>query len=285
MPHPDRIFHYTTVESLALILKSRKLRFSRADRVDDATEAPSVQNIEFSKYLFISCWTGEGVESIPQWQLYTPNMAGVRIELPAYPFIQKRFVPPAAWRNITLTGPILGPLSCEEMWGNSYTVMWMVINRDSFAGFVNYVDDVRPIFEKAVSITRSSDGTGSISIDGLVDLARTKNSNWKFQSEYRFSLVVFPSLPLPPEGPGQSDFLTLGPQHVLTSLLTGVDPDVKYIDVDIRSSALSELVVTTGPLCSAGTKVCVESLVRQYAPHGRVRNSELEGRVRAKSAA
>lgn len=33
-----RIFHYTSIETLALILKNRTIRFSRLDKVDDPEE-------------------------------------------------------------------------------------------------------------------------------------------------------------------------------------------------------------------------------------------------------
>ena len=68
----------------------------------------------------------------------------------------------------------------------------------------------------------------------------------------------------------------------MKSLLTGVDPGVSFIDVDINPDILSKLVVTTGPLCSNGVKLCVESLLKQYAPSAQVKQSELEGSMRSR---
>ena len=39
--HIDRLYHYTTVESLALILKNRTLRLNPLDKMDDLQEAQS----------------------------------------------------------------------------------------------------------------------------------------------------------------------------------------------------------------------------------------------------
>ena len=75
-----RIYHYTSIDSLALILKNRTLRFSRLDRVDDLEEARVEQNqYDLSKFLFVSCWTENGEESIPLWKMYSGGAGGVRI--------------------------------------------------------------------------------------------------------------------------------------------------------------------------------------------------------------
>lgn len=285
MPHPDRIFHYTSVETLALILRARKLRFSRLDQVDDAREAPTVQGIAFSKYLFVSCWSAEPVESIPQWHLYTEKMTGVRIELPAYPFMDKRLTPPSTWIDVQSQGSIRGPLSWEEIYGPTYMILPMFLNRDHFAGAVEYVDDVQQRYEGAVSIKVEPNMQAQISLGNPPELARYKTKHWQFQSEYRFALFAIPSLPLPPEGPGSPSFYNAMPAHAMRCLQTGQDPGVQYVDVDIRPSALSEMVVTTGPHCSPGAKLCVESLIKQYAPLARVQPSELEGWVRRRGAA
>lgn len=280
MPHPDRIFHYTSVETLALILKSRKIRFSRLDGVDDAREAPHVHGIAFSKYFFVSCWTAEPIESIPQWHLYTDKMSGVRIELPSYPFQEKRLTPPPTWKDVQSQGSLVAPLNFQEMYGDSYMVLPMFMSRDQFAGPVEYVDDVDLRYQDAVKIQRADDGRGSISVERPFDLVRLKTKHWQFQSEYRFSLFVLPSLPLPPEGPGAPSFVSAMPEHMMRSFQTGQDLGVRSIDVDLRPTALSEVVVTTGPLCSPGTKLCVEALMKQYAPLGRVQSSQFEGWVR-----
>ncbi|MCV5372328.1 hypothetical protein OFD18_29525, partial [Escherichia coli] len=72
----SEIFHYTSIASLALILKSNKIRFSRLDGVDDILEAQTHVGINFGQYFFVSCWTKTKEESIPQWHMYGNDMKG-----------------------------------------------------------------------------------------------------------------------------------------------------------------------------------------------------------------
>lgn len=47
-----KIYHYTTIDSLAMIMSSRSIKFNRLDKVDDMEERK-----EPSNYIFVSCWT------------------------------------------------------------------------------------------------------------------------------------------------------------------------------------------------------------------------------------
>jgi len=50
-----KIYHYTSMESLYLILKNKTLRFSTLSNVDDLDEGMS-QEFEYAQqYLFVSC--------------------------------------------------------------------------------------------------------------------------------------------------------------------------------------------------------------------------------------
>lgn len=62
--------HYTSINTLALILKNRKLRFSRIDKVDDLTESWHLPH-QFPSYYFVSCWTKDQKENIDLWNMYT----------------------------------------------------------------------------------------------------------------------------------------------------------------------------------------------------------------------
>ena len=67
-----KIYHYTTIDTLALILKHCTIRFNRLDKVDDLEEAmygSGEQNINLGKYTFVSCWTKDQDENVfwPKW--------------------------------------------------------------------------------------------------------------------------------------------------------------------------------------------------------------------------
>lgn len=78
-----RIYHYTNIETLALILKNKTIRFNRLDQVDDLEEGQTeCSGIKVGQYLFVSCWTEDPEESIPLWRMYTDKAISGRNPLP-----------------------------------------------------------------------------------------------------------------------------------------------------------------------------------------------------------
>lgn len=48
-----KIYHYTNIEALALILKNQTIRFNRLDKVDDIEEGNAESwGVKFCKYVF-----------------------------------------------------------------------------------------------------------------------------------------------------------------------------------------------------------------------------------------
>lgn len=278
----SRIYHYTSIESLALILKTRKLRFSRLDGVDDVKEAQMHAEIDFGKFFFVSCWTQQEEESIPQWSMYSREMQGVRIGMPIYPFTNRPLRPKPGWEGVIWNGEILSPLSFESIWGNGYFIAPMFLNREHFAGAVEYVDNVEKEYANSIQRKVNPGGHVNLKIDGLPFLPRKKSRDWAFQKEYRFSLFVLPSLPLPDGGPGTAEFSNQVGQHMSNSFINNIDPGIKYVDVPLSDEALRNLVVRTGPLTTPGGLTCVEALVRSFAPEARIEESSLSGAIRDK---
>lgn len=78
-----KIYHYTTVESILKILKSKKLRFSSLEYVDDSYEQIACKDEAYSKigrFCYVSSWTMKSEDDF-QWNLYGDKMQGVMIEL------------------------------------------------------------------------------------------------------------------------------------------------------------------------------------------------------------
>ena len=65
-----KLFHYTTINNLALILKSASIRFGRLDKVNDITEGEADDFHSFASYIFISCWTHNTEENLALWNMY-----------------------------------------------------------------------------------------------------------------------------------------------------------------------------------------------------------------------
>jgi len=86
----DYLYHYTSISTLGLILKYKKLRFNNLLDVDDLDEGRRCGN-PWGKYCFVSCWTDDPKESIPMWSMYSKDMKGIRIKLKKFPFVYYEF--------------------------------------------------------------------------------------------------------------------------------------------------------------------------------------------------
>ena len=67
----EYLYHYTSLESLALILKNRTIRLNPLDKMDDIQEQKTADIENIGKFVFVSSWTDDVVESIPMWKMYT----------------------------------------------------------------------------------------------------------------------------------------------------------------------------------------------------------------------
>lgn len=56
--------------------------------MDDLQEAQLSDEIEYGKYVFISSWMDQPLESIAMWKLYSNMYSGVRIGLKENPFVK-----------------------------------------------------------------------------------------------------------------------------------------------------------------------------------------------------
>jgi hypothetical protein len=273
------IFHYTSIESLALILKTRKIRFSRLDGVDDIQEAQQYAGINFGKYFFVSCWTDISEESIPQWNMYSKEMQGVRIELPDRPFANFQIESLPKHFGVVTGAAISSPLPAEDLIGSTHFIV-PPLNDTFFHGKVEYVESVEEHYKASITVIQGVNGGKSLRIKDLRNLSRAKSRAWFFQSECRFTLFAMPipenhgSL-APPPGIGLGELMA-------DAFINNIDPGLKYIDVPLSDAAMKSLKVRTGPLCSPGGKICVEALINQYAPMAIVEPSSLAGTVRVK---
>jgi hypothetical protein len=280
--HTQKVFHYTSVNSLALILQSQKIRFTRLDKFDDVMEAQTHGGIGFGKYFFASCWTQDATESIPQWHMYGDRMEGVRIELPIRPFRRVRL---ESIPGITIEPGFeaISPLTSRELFGTNYVLLagMMTFNEEFFQGPVTYVPDVAARWAAAVTRTPNYSGFGTpgFRVDKAYDLVRLKSQTWAFQAEYRFFLFALPMFPL-----FESDGTNLPTLDQLNSageaLQRNVDPIATYIDVPLDPGSLDYLVVRTGPLITESNRARVEAILREFAPNAVIVSSALYNTIR-----
>ena len=72
------LYHYTSVDTLLLILQNKTLRFKSLLYVDDPLEPTTSDFGNLGGFKYVSCWT-DTPNSIPQWTMYSNNMTGVCI--------------------------------------------------------------------------------------------------------------------------------------------------------------------------------------------------------------
>lgn len=273
--HIDRLYHYTTVESLALILKNRTLRLNPLDKMDDLQEAQSQSRQNYGQFIYVSSWTDMKEESIPMWKMYSSMTSGVRISLPPCPFqifdFQQR-----DFRDLTLEEragmyqtqalyPVVN-VANEFAEGN---LLWFV-NIGQLLRKVEYTNDSEKIFPKLEQIKGER-----IQID-LGRMGIYKNENWSFQKEYRYRIM---SLPVGKKlGPnGIQDWNVFVNVLIQIGNITRFRP---YIDLRLAGNMLDQMVITTSPAISPANQIIVESLLHQFCPKARIESSALVGQVR-----
>ena len=82
---PDVLYHYTSVESLAMILSTKTFKLSPLSVLDDLQEEKTKDVTKIGATVFISSWTDDK-ESIPMWNMYSKMESGVRIKAEANMF-------------------------------------------------------------------------------------------------------------------------------------------------------------------------------------------------------
>ncbi|WP_157745264.1 hypothetical protein [Luteimonas chenhongjianii] len=272
------IHHYTSVEALRCIIKSRKLRFTRLDKFDDLLEGQIHAGIEFGAQFFGSCWVRNPDEDLVQWKIYGDSMKGVRISLPDDPFNQhildgKYEVPGTAahWEF----DRVAAPFTLDEIIGDGYFLFPTVFveNAGSFLRDVTYVADVGQAYRERIS---AAEGTVTIN-GGASDLAYIKWDRWAFQKECRFVLQAFRGVP---GGKKNERFGDEYLRMVRGGSIFKQGLGTEYLYLRLRDDAIRQLVVTLGPTASDGDKEGVRAFLAAHAPDVRVMESCFLGAVR-----
>lgn len=269
------LYHYTSLESLALILKNRTLRFNNLLYVDDAEEAATADMGNFGKYCYASCWTDLERESIPFWGLYTPEMRGVRIRIKRYPFRLFHFEK----GEYSLSESIDTFIDYEKIYNDNCA---RIVPNQPRLIKVQYSDndeDLNPYVRQesipgiaqmyiAGNMPTAINATISYSLDKI---GRWKRSDWKFQSEWRYVISLAP-MGMHEEAPKGSDI-----NRELIRRLEDQEtrPPYKYLTLPLAENAFEDMEVVYGPKMSEGESVLADALLARYAPSATHRTSRL----------
>lgn len=271
---PDVLYHYTGLPALALILRNRTIRFTRLDRVDDPQEMRTADSRNLAKFRFVSCWTDSAEESIPMWREYAGVGSGVRIELPADPFMRYALTDDdllMAWGRLAV-GPPSGDaerplrLPFSRLWEEGPFVQEAVLAADILHE-ISYTDDTSHLFPRVLSL---DSGGGLFARVGAVGVA--KSTAWAYQSEWRYVLTAYP-FALRDAVDAQEK--TLG--MLRDAVLDRREPNLpESFDMRISDEAFERMRVMASPAMSPGGRVILEALVDRYNPSASIVDSGLE---------
>ncbi|MDH0674394.1 hypothetical protein N5D03_07555 [Empedobacter sp. GD03861] len=261
----EKVNHYTSIDSLEKILESKKILFKRFDLMDDQTENEGVPEI-IKKNFFISCWSKESREMIPQWAMYAPK--GIRIELP-----KKWFKKDNPVNNEGVQMPDI-----KEFLGENHPAANMffplpwneLINKDfmitppfdSDSGFITEVSYCKDYKEKKEENWwyDDLDKTYHIKKLSLDCFVKYKDEYWDFQNEIRYYLHVINR-----------------PNSVLP----------EFILAPISSESLAQIKITLYPNCTKEDELKVIEICEKHLdifnPEIQIRRSDLDGKYKSKN--
>lgn len=242
------LFHYTSINTLALILKSQSIRFGRLDKVNDPLEGESEDFKSFAPYIFISCWTKNPVENLALWNMYTPQMRGVRIELtlPIFPSYQ-------IGNNKNLL------VSEEECIDNERNIF--ILPHQNTPEEIIYIDDSTKLKPKIINEMGLK----------LTNLSKHKHTIWSVEEEYRYRLNILPTDP----NVESNNF----PDKV-NHLIGKKPPSIDGYFRKITDESFKKMRIRMSPKLWDGDKEIIEALINKYNSTAQLEESSLKGMIR-----
>lgn len=270
----EYLYHYTSIETLALILKNRTIRFNSLDKMDDLQEQQTADIKNIGQFCYISSWTDDSTESIPMWNMYASLNLGVRIRLRKNPF--KMYDNTAGAFSKVVNAPVTDNsnekalqsiIPLTEMFSKGFFSVQAMSNELLFK--VEYTDDK----EKLYPYLLKEEGD-SFSI-ALGELGKYKNLHWKFQNEWRYILNVLPLNLNQPVENSCNDF-----QIIANKMRLGLEKQpFPHYDMHISDEAFEDMEITLSPRISTGSRIIVESLIEKYNPVATLSESHLVGLI------
>ncbi|MCR5189216.1 MAG: DUF2971 domain-containing protein [Treponema sp.] len=263
--NPKMLYQYTTIQALAMILSTKKLKLNSLTNVDDKVEGLSNDIGNLKKYFFASCWTYEGRESIPMWNMYGAGMSGIRIELPENPFPIHQF--DYTTTNLKINKNDYFYIPDEYVINDDY----LLLPKASLLEPIIYTDDESLL--KPCVINSMTDKSAQLQFGKI---GKYKSKYWEFQKEVRYLTNVYPGA-----GVKTLDKLPVEKQseELLNAIFEHKDIPIDAIYLDLNPEILNHIQILLGPKVNEGDRILVNLLCEKYAPNAVIKNSELTGKV------
>ena len=272
MEAPVVLHHYASLDTLALILHNRTIRFSRLDKVDDPQEQRSADSQNLGKMKLVSCWTSSDEESIPMWREYAGAECGVRIQMKSHPF--KRYSVSTESLSKLSSDAVLNALGgkfdglqlpLEDFWDKKFHFKEMARSVEMLHE-VQYTNDKSLLFPEVIR----SCGNGWVEAD-LSALGIHKATAWSYQREWRYVLTAVPVGIASIEGDVEAV------KRATEVILDRCDPGIpSFYDLAISDEAFSSMKIVASPKMTPGNRIILDALVQKYAPGIDVAESSIE---------
>jgi hypothetical protein len=260
------LYHYTSISNLALILSSKKLKLNSLKYVDDLKEGYSEDIGDIRKYYFVSCWTKLEEESIPMWKMYTPDMKGVRISLPKYPFTTHSIEYKPKKLSISYPNTFFN----ESQVVNDDYLLWP---SNKILYEIKYTEDQTYLNPKILEAHEQLSGVAYKMNMGII--GKYKNKIWSFQEEYRYIVNAIPGF-----GILKYEKEIIPDDEMIKAINEKRDLPIDSFYLDLREDALSQMKIVLGPLAGKGERIIVESLIEKYFPSIQLTDSNLSGCIK-----
>lgn len=249
----DYLYHYTNINSLAMILSNRCIRLNSLKNMDDAEEIITANSKFLGKYCMVSSWTEIEEESVPFWGLYTKNMSGVRIKMQKNPFkiYELRL---SYYKN----GKKFQSYCPESILNENSVYLYPSL---PFLRKVEYTDNTDLLYPRIFDYIKKKDN-GNYDLSGTpININKYKRTCWSFQQEWRYGLLFFPH--------------TKDGQLKLKLEANADDMPFWYCDLEITEEAFNDIEVMLGPKMTIGDKKIVSCLIDKYCPTATIVESRL----------
>lgn len=244
----EQLFHYSTINKLALILSSKKIRFNRLDYVNDPHEGVTDDFGSMAIYFFVSCWTKNKEENLALWNMYTEKMRGIRIELPLPLF------------NSNNIGKLPNYIIKESEYLNDNDGLFILDAQNEPIDII-YTDDEDKLHPKI-----QFDLGLKTSVLGIA-----KSTIWKIENESRYIMQIYPYDP----NVSKDNF----PDAYEKYIEHRIPPSINFYDVEITKKAFEEMKIVIGPKVHPGDKEIIKALVAEYNPNAVIFESKLTGHI------
>lgn len=239
-----KIFHYTTIDSLALILKNRTLRFNCLKNVDDPNEGTTEDFGSMAGYVFVSCWTDNEEENLALWTIYSKSGRGIRIEVDS---LDIHFEFPDSLPKYVNDIVVNARCSVDGSFFIVYPEHDEITGNLEYFYRVHYSNDNRQFF------LPTSPSSGRYD---LTAIARTKKTHWVFQKEVRFVML----------GCTNKKDQHLSWQGIFNNITEKIPFDCNHVDLALSDTFFENMKIRRGPLSGVSDQIVLESLLSKYCP-------------------